>query len=283
MNDSARRESGHLMLITPERVFYAGLLGRPRQRCPGAFHVYVSIEGGTLADHRGWPRQLWRTGGRGAQCAPYHCQRPSLGDLPRDRAGKRSRRHVRSPGGAALGSRRARISCNASAPPTASCGGGKAATTSATRRSTPCASARRCHRVPSIRASSSRLPQIGRFLRRAGDGDQAARRKPDFPRRASCICSSRRPASRSGRSGPGSARGICCTSPIRTSTSRIWRRTSAIPIRPISAIRSAGSTACSRARSFRARGIWRSIAATPACPTAPASVRGGPEIGRNRR
>lgn len=45
MNDSARRESGHLMLITPERVFYAGLLGRPRQRCPGAFHVYVSIEG----------------------------------------------------------------------------------------------------------------------------------------------------------------------------------------------------------------------------------------------
>ena len=44
MDDSARRESGHLMLITPERVFYAGLLGRPRQRCPGAFHVYVSIE-----------------------------------------------------------------------------------------------------------------------------------------------------------------------------------------------------------------------------------------------
>jgi AraC-like DNA-binding protein len=46
MNDSARRESGHLMLIAPERVFYAGLLGRPRQRCPGAFHVYVSIEAG---------------------------------------------------------------------------------------------------------------------------------------------------------------------------------------------------------------------------------------------
>jgi AraC-like DNA-binding protein len=46
MNDRARRESGHLMLITPERVLYAGLLGRPRQRCPGAFYVYVSIEGG---------------------------------------------------------------------------------------------------------------------------------------------------------------------------------------------------------------------------------------------
>jgi AraC-like DNA-binding protein len=34
------------MLITPERVFYAGLLGRPRQRCSGAFHVYVAIKGG---------------------------------------------------------------------------------------------------------------------------------------------------------------------------------------------------------------------------------------------
>jgi AraC-like DNA-binding protein len=46
MNDRDIRESGHLMLITPERVFYAGLLGRPRQRCSGAVHVYVAIEGG---------------------------------------------------------------------------------------------------------------------------------------------------------------------------------------------------------------------------------------------
>ena len=37
--DDKGRESGHLMLITPERVFYAGLLGRPRERCPGALHV----------------------------------------------------------------------------------------------------------------------------------------------------------------------------------------------------------------------------------------------------
>ena len=44
--DARGHESGHLMLITPERVFYAGLLGRPRQRCSGAFHVYVAIEGG---------------------------------------------------------------------------------------------------------------------------------------------------------------------------------------------------------------------------------------------
>jgi AraC-like DNA-binding protein len=44
--DDTLRESGHLMLITPERVFYAGLLGRPRERCPGAFHVYVALKGG---------------------------------------------------------------------------------------------------------------------------------------------------------------------------------------------------------------------------------------------
>jgi AraC-like DNA-binding protein len=44
--DDKGHESGHLMLITPERVFYAGLLGRPRQRCSGAFHVYVAIRGG---------------------------------------------------------------------------------------------------------------------------------------------------------------------------------------------------------------------------------------------
>ena len=51
--DDKGHESGHLMLITPERVFYAGLLGRPRERCPGAFHVYVAIKGGLwLTDRR---------------------------------------------------------------------------------------------------------------------------------------------------------------------------------------------------------------------------------------
>jgi hypothetical protein len=43
--DDKGRESGHLMLITPERVFYAGLLGRPRERCQGAFNVYVALKG----------------------------------------------------------------------------------------------------------------------------------------------------------------------------------------------------------------------------------------------
>jgi hypothetical protein len=53
--DDIGRKSGHLMLITPERVFYAGLLGRPRQRCSGGFNIYVALEGGlwlTTADGR---------------------------------------------------------------------------------------------------------------------------------------------------------------------------------------------------------------------------------------
>ena len=51
--DDKGRQSGHLMLITPERVFYAGLVGRPRERCQGAFNVYVALKGGlwlTTAD-----------------------------------------------------------------------------------------------------------------------------------------------------------------------------------------------------------------------------------------
>jgi AraC-like DNA-binding protein len=54
--DDIGRKSGHLMLITPERVFYAGLLGRPRQRCSGGFNIYVSFEGG-----------LWLTTSEGRQ------------------------------------------------------------------------------------------------------------------------------------------------------------------------------------------------------------------------
>ncbi|MDE2378801.1 AraC family transcriptional regulator [Bradyrhizobium sp.] len=43
--DDLGRESDHLMLITPERVFYAGFLGRPRQRTSGSCHVYVAVKG----------------------------------------------------------------------------------------------------------------------------------------------------------------------------------------------------------------------------------------------
>jgi AraC-like DNA-binding protein len=45
MNDRDRRESGRLMLISPERVFYAGLLGRPRQRCSGGTNIYCAMQG----------------------------------------------------------------------------------------------------------------------------------------------------------------------------------------------------------------------------------------------
>jgi AraC-like DNA-binding protein len=45
MKDRARRDSGRLMLISPERVFYAGLLGRPRQRISGGFNFYASLQG----------------------------------------------------------------------------------------------------------------------------------------------------------------------------------------------------------------------------------------------
>jgi AraC-like DNA-binding protein len=61
--------SGHLMLIRPERVFYAGLLGRPRERCPGAFHVYVAIEG-----------SLWLTAAGGREsCAELLVVPPNIG------------------------------------------------------------------------------------------------------------------------------------------------------------------------------------------------------------
>src|SRR6202789_914340 len=45
MNDDDRRESGRLMLISPERVFYAGRLGRPRKRTGGGFSIYAVMQG----------------------------------------------------------------------------------------------------------------------------------------------------------------------------------------------------------------------------------------------
>jgi AraC-like DNA-binding protein len=45
MNDRYRRESGRLMLISPERVFYAGLLGRPRKRTSGGYNIYAAMHG----------------------------------------------------------------------------------------------------------------------------------------------------------------------------------------------------------------------------------------------
>jgi AraC-like DNA-binding protein len=45
MNDRDRRQSGRLMLISPERVFYAGLLGRPRKRASGGYNIYAAMAG----------------------------------------------------------------------------------------------------------------------------------------------------------------------------------------------------------------------------------------------
>jgi AraC-like DNA-binding protein len=47
------RQSGYLMLISPQRVFYAGLLGRPRGRTSGAFHIYCALEGGLTVTRDG--------------------------------------------------------------------------------------------------------------------------------------------------------------------------------------------------------------------------------------
>jgi AraC-like DNA-binding protein len=45
MNDDDRRQSGRLMLISPERVFYAGLLGRPKKRTSGGYNIYTAMGG----------------------------------------------------------------------------------------------------------------------------------------------------------------------------------------------------------------------------------------------
>ena len=50
MANGIRRASGHLMLISPERVFYAGLLGRPRQRISGGLNIYVPQQGRVTID-----------------------------------------------------------------------------------------------------------------------------------------------------------------------------------------------------------------------------------------
>ena len=41
----ARRASDRLMWITPDRVFYVGLLGAPSVRTMGAVMAYVAVEG----------------------------------------------------------------------------------------------------------------------------------------------------------------------------------------------------------------------------------------------
>ena len=92
------------MLITPERVFYAGLLGRPRERCSGAFNIYVSIEGGLRLDLTAdGHEKLRRNGRRAAEYQAHHRQRLSFGAQHRDRAGERASGRSRRPRKASLG------------------------------------------------------------------------------------------------------------------------------------------------------------------------------------
>src|SRR5258708_110813 len=37
--------TGRLMLLNPQRIFYAGLLGKPRGKASGALSIYVTVQG----------------------------------------------------------------------------------------------------------------------------------------------------------------------------------------------------------------------------------------------
>ena len=240
--DDIGHKSGHLMLITPERVFYAGLLGRPRATLLGCVQHLCLDRGRAVAHDRRWPRELWRNGRRAPERQAHHCQRPSFGAQHRDRAGERS-------------PRRARRSCKRLSGPE---GDGFHQPHSRRLSRTARASRRRrflqrrirypvpwrsaaAARTRSARGARDRADR--KILRRAGDGGKLRHGGGIVARRASCICSRKRPEFPSVRSAPGSGRGICCISPTRTSTLRISRRISAIPTPRISATRSAASTA----------------------------------------
>ncbi|MDP3545684.1 MAG: hypothetical protein Q8S29_05850, partial [Phreatobacter sp.] len=50
--------SERFMLVGPERVFYAGLLGRPKRRTLGSFIVFASMQGGLRLSVAGEPDRL---------------------------------------------------------------------------------------------------------------------------------------------------------------------------------------------------------------------------------
>jgi len=55
MSDHECPDTGRLILISPERVFYAGLLGRPRRRSVGGFSIYVALQGQLRVTVEGQP------------------------------------------------------------------------------------------------------------------------------------------------------------------------------------------------------------------------------------
>ena len=52
------RDAGRFMLVGPERVFYAGLLGRPKKRTLGALIVFAGMEGRLRLSVAGEPDRL---------------------------------------------------------------------------------------------------------------------------------------------------------------------------------------------------------------------------------
>ena len=149
--DGKGNESSHLMLITPERVFYAGLLGRPRQRASGALHVYVAIEGGLRLSVEGGSegygelaavlpnvRHTIASDCRSVICLMIEPETVGTGGSMRWRGACRARNVPSSP--------------TVSAPLTSNCCASRAAARSAAPRSISCASATRCRGAPSIRA-----------------------------------------------------------------------------------------------------------------------------------
>ena len=237
--DDTGRKPGHLMLITPERVFYAGLLGRPRQRCSGAFNIYVAIEGGlllTTADGAQVPGEMIAVlpNTKHTIASDFRTVLSIVIEPESVRSGtlEEFAERLTGPEAAIFASRiRAAYSELREHHPGSDFSSAEFDTLCLGEILPPRDSIRAWQRrsCRSENSPASRSPP------------QAAPAKRTCRRRASCISSRKRPAFPSVRSAPGSGRGICCTSPTRTSTSRIWRRISAIPTRPISATRSAAS------------------------------------------
>ena len=272
MNDDDRRESGRLMLISPERVFYAGLLGRPRKRTSGGFSIYAAMQGSlkitegkleTISEVRVVPPYVTHS---------VESEYPSIICLVIEPE------TVEPTALVALG---ARVSGTES-PDIA-------------QRIRAAYETLRCQR----RRGGFTTADFDRLV----FGEELPDRNIDLRIRRAAL-------SLNDFSGSKMTAADCAAS-VNLSPSRflhlfkeqtgvsfrafrawkrarhllhfvnedinrpISRRISATPTRRISAIRSAGSTDCSRARFSRVHGIWRFTGAIRACSTMPASVKGG--------
>ena len=177
MNDRDRRESGRLMLISPERVFYAGLLGRPRQRSSGGFNIYAAIAAASLTINDGQSDADRRAGAGAALCRPQCRERTSLDHLPGDRTGNgRAPRRWTSSARGFPGPEGAPISRGAFAPPTKICGCGSTAAASPPPSSTGCFFGEALPDRDIDRAHQALAASLERLLRQQDDARPTARR-----------------------------------------------------------------------------------------------------------